>query len=188
MTVRVLRGKRSDGTLGFDVSKPGFDVRTADKMHMAFSSDLKIPKVVVAGQATINPTNGNKTKDFGLAGGQASSLTVPYGQTLSVRPVVAVVGKCASWSIALPIGNRTILSGLWGQYITPIYENFLVAGDLTYGTNVNRGPSGAGGDANSVSNSWAACRFLLSVGYSGFTITFNGSTAMSLKYLVLRYP
>lgn len=188
MTIRVLRGKRPDGTIGFDVSKPGFDVTTADKMHMAFSSDLKIPKVVVAGQTTINPTNGNKTKDFNIPGGQSTVLTVPYGSTLSVRPVVAVVGKCASWLIPLPLGNRNILTGLWGEYISPIYENFLVAGDLTYGTNVNRGPSGAGGDSNSVSNSWAACRFLLSAGYSSFTITFNGSSALSLKYLVLRYP
>jgi hypothetical protein len=184
MTVRVLRGKRSDGTLGFDISKPGFDVRTADKMHMAFSSDLKNPRVVVAGQATINPTNGVRSKDFNIPGGQATVLTIPFGQTLAVRPVVVAVGKCASWSIPLPLGNRTILSGLAGNYISPIYENFITPGDLTYGTNVNHNL----GDANSVSASWAACRFYYTVAYDSFTITFNGSVAMTVKYLVLRYP
>lgn len=184
MTWRVLRGKRSDGTLGFDISKPGFDVRTADKMHMAFSSDLKNPRVVVAGQTTLNPVNGNKSKDFNIPGGLASVLTIPFGQTLAVRPVVVAVGKCASWLIPLPIGNRTILPNLWGQYVSPLYENFVTSGDLTYGTSVNH----AGVDANSVSASWAACRFYYTVAYDSFTITFNGSSPITVKYLVLRYP
>lgn len=188
MTWRVLRGRREDGTLGFDISKPGNDVRYADKMHMAFTSDLKLPKVVKAGQIAINPTNGNKTKDFNIPGGQSTVVTIPFGLTLAVRPVVIMVGKCNSWLIPLPLGNRSILTNLWGQYISPIYENFSVPGDLTYGTNVNRGPVGAGGDANSVSNSWAACRFTLVVDYDRFTVSFNGSSAMTVKYLVLRYP
>jgi len=184
MTWRVLRGRREDGTMGFDISKPGYDVRYADKMHMAFSSDLKLPKVVKAGQATINPTVGVRAKDNGIPGGQATVLTIPFGQTFAVRPVVVAVGRCSSWLIPLALGNRNLITNLWGQYITPIYENFNAPGDLTYGTSVNHD----WGDANSVSASWAACRFTYSVDYSSFTMKFNGSSALTVKYLVLRYP
>lgn len=188
MTWRILRGRRDDGSMGFDISKPGYDVRYADKMHMALTSDLKIPRVVKAGQVTINPTNGNKTKDNGIPGGRQTGVNIPYGVSLPFMPVVVAVGKCDSWLIPLPIGNRNILTGLWGKYISPIYETFTTAGDMTYGTSVNHGPQGAGGDANSVSWDWNACQFRIQASYSYFRVMFNGSSPMTLKYLVLRYP
>lgn len=188
MTWRVLRGRREDGSMGFDISKPGYDVRYADKMHMAFTSDLKIPKVVKAGTVTINPTNGVFVKDLGLPGGGQTVFPVPYGQTLPFCPVVVAVGKCDHWLVPLnTLGNRNIITGLWGKYITPIYETFLMPGDLTYGTSLNHAQPGHG-DANSVEPLWAACAFLIEARTDQFIVRFNGSSPMTLKYLVLRYP
>ena len=174
--------------MGFDISKPGHDVRYADKMHMAFSSDLKTPKVVKAGQVIVNPAYGVFVKDLNVPGGNQAIITVPYGQTLPVSPVVVAVGMCSSWLVPLNnIPNRNIVTNLWGKYISPIYETFLMPGDLTYGTSLNHAQPGHG-DANSVEPLWAACAFLIESFKDRFVIRFNGSSPMTLKYLVLRYP
>jgi hypothetical protein len=168
--------------MGFDVSRPGFDVRTASLLQMAFTTKLKVPKVVVSGSLVMNPTLGNKSKDFNIPGGQATLVGIPFPTTYSPYPMAIGICSSSNWNIPLP-QNTSQLTNLVNKWHTPIWETFWVNGDLTYGTNVNH----AAGDANTVSVTWACCRFVITMTGSGMTIWTNSRAPVSVKYLVLDY-
>lgn len=190
MTWRILKGKRISGAFGFDVSKPGFDVTTANIMQMAFTSDYKIPKVVVKGTVTASPTSGRApTGSTNYPGAVETVTTVGFGRTVA-SPAIYAIASAPGWNVPLSGAPTGILGGLANQWHTYILEWMPFTGvtfDNTYGVNIRRN-QGAGYVVGEVEQSWAAARFAV-WGYSD-RIEFhtNCSNNLTIKYLVLEQP
>ncbi len=187
MGYRVLRGKRLDGSYGFDVSKPGYDVTTTDKIGLAFCSDLKIPRIVKRGSIAIAPIAGIGVKDASIPGGQQSIVTIPFGATYSRTPVCVAIAKAPDWTTPL-VTNFPQLGYLQNNWHTQIIEQLLYTNPAQtfnhYGTNVSFKPAP---DPDRVSSTWASARFYLTVTPSSLTIATNCRSVITVKYLALEY-
>lgn len=190
MTWRILKGQRLNSSFGFDVSKPGFDVLTANIMQMAFTSDYKIPKVVVKGTVVASPTNGRAPQGSGTYPGAAETVTtIGFGKVVT-SPAIYAIANAPGWNVPLTGAPTGILGALANQWHTYVLEWMPFTGatlDPTYGVNIKRNNGGlyVNGD---VEPSWAAARFA-AWGYSD-RVEFhtNCSNALTIKYLVLEQP
>jgi hypothetical protein len=190
MTRRVLTGKNPSGDVGLWVSKSGQDVFTADKMNMAFSSDLNNPKVVVSGSVTITPALGHRTKDNN-APGIRKTTTIPYGSTISPFPVAFIIASAASWIVPLVGYTTQTASYLNNNWHSPVYEDMAGASasalDTSYGTGIWKAPDAGSGDANAVSQNWSAMAVYPEANSNSLQITTACSSSITVKYLVLDY-
>jgi hypothetical protein len=190
MVWRILKGQRSSGTFGFDVSKPGFDVTTANIMQMAFTSDYRIPKVVIKGTVVAGPTNGRAPQGVGVYPGAAETVTtIGFGRTVSA-PAIFAIASAPSWNVPLaaaPTAQLGALANQWHTYVLEWMPNSGVTFDGTYGVNIRRN-LGAGYVTNEVEPTWASARFAM-YGFSD-RIEFhtNCSSNLTIKYLVLEQP
>lgn len=193
MVWRILKGQRLSGAFGFDVSKPGFDVTTANIMQMAFTSDYKIPKVVIKGTVVAGPTNGpapQKTAGtVNYPGARETVTTIGFGRTVS-SPAIYAIASAPAWSVPLDTAPTAILGALWNQWHTYVLEWMPFTGatfDNTYGVNIRRN-LGSLYVAGEVDPSWAAARFAV-WGYSD-RIEFHTNCVnnLTIKYLVLEQP
>jgi hypothetical protein len=174
---------------GLWVSKAGKDVTVVGNMDMAFSSDLKSPKVVVAGSVTISPRNGYRAKDSGRPGIQ-NVTPIPFGRTINPYPAAFLIGSAPAWVLPL-IGGGEMLPYLDNKWHTPVYEdcggtapNVL---DTTYGTAIWKVSDSAGGDGNGVSQIWKCCALYPRVFADRLEIVSACSSLLTVKYLVLDY-
>ncbi len=176
MVRRIQRGKRSDGSYGIDISIPGVDVVTATKIQKLFSSDLTNPLVVVKGSVVIPPIGG-------IPGSSASQVVIPYGRTIRPMPVVVAIATSPFWQIPLSTGTLH-LNDFWNKWHTYLIETFFSNGIVNdYGTPITRVPA----QPNTVPASWAACKFIITLGLDSFSIITNNTQSITVKYLVLDY-
>ena len=98
MVDRVLINKQ-----GFFVSKPGYDVKTANVMQMAFSSDHPIPRLILQDTVTSSPTSGPAPSPATRNCAIETVTTVKYPKPLAKIPFVAAIAKATSWK--LPLSN-----------------------------------------------------------------------------------
>lgn len=188
MVTRILKGKRLDGTFGFDVSKPGFDVLTASPVQLAFSSDYISPVKVIGGTDTISPTNG--PAPLGAAGqypgAKMTTKTIYFGRYVSPIPNLFAVGSAPSWNVPLYAAPTSQLGYLAGQYHTYLSERMMSTGvnDDTYGPVIKRNQNVAGSNGE-VDNDWASARFIGLCFNDRIEFRYNGSATLTVKYLVL---
>lgn len=184
MTWRIQKGKRLNGTFGFDISKPGIDVTVATIMQMAFSSDYSIPRLVAKGSIVVNPIVGAPPETTapiasGIPGVQNSAATISYGRTISPMPFVAAVAQAVSW--AAPLSSQpsqlTFLNGQWHTYVSEVpYATFGVL-DSTYGKQINANTYGRG--------NWASARFDVYPFTDRVVFSTNCQTSLTIKYIIL---
>lgn len=190
MTWRILKGQRLSGTFGFDVSKPGFDVTTANVMQMAFTSDYRIPKVVVKGTIVAAPTSGRAPQGVGTYPGAAETVTtVGFGRSVAA-PAIFAIASAPGWNVPLvaqPTAQLGALANQWHTYVSEWMPSTGVTFDNTYGPLIRRN-NGAGYVTNEVEPSWASARFTM-WGYAD-RIEFhtNCNNNLTIKYLVLEQP
>jgi hypothetical protein len=185
MANRVLAGKRGSD-YGLWVSKPGYDVLTANFDQLIFNPYFAAMRAVVRGTATIPSNQPYYSSD----GNIETTATVSYGETLSHVPYVIAIAQTSVWQVQINWHNGaggkyyTDYGSMTGVWITEcnitIYPQNLVGyfdGVLCRGSN-------PGADAY-VHASWAAARFeirpsLSSVVFAGFT-----QADISVRYIVL---
>lgn len=194
MTWRILKGQRLSGAFGFDVSKPGFDVMTANVMQMAFTSDYKIPKVVVKGTVVATPTAGpapqKSSGTVNYPGAKKTIATVGFGRSVSA-PAIFAIASAPSWNVPLDTAPTAQLGALWNQWHTYVLETLPFTGltfDNTYGVNIRKNPTGSLRDPGEVDEDWASARFSM-WGYDD-RIEFHTNCVnnLTIKYLVLEQP
>lgn len=190
MAWRILKGQRLNGTFGFDVSKPGFDVTTANIMQMAFTSDYRIPKVVVKGTVVAGPTSGFAPRPNTYPGAAETVTTVGFGRTVSA-PAIFAIASSPAWNVPLATAATGILGGLanqWHTYIAELMPYTGVVFDGTYGVNIRKVNDPGNYQNGEVPTSWAACKFYM-YGYSDrIEFRSNNVNAITIKYLVLEQP
>lgn len=188
MVDRVLRGSRG-GDIGFWISKPGYDVKTASIMQMAFTSDAITPNLVAKGTTSISPAYASFGAGNGIAGSRMSTATISYGRTVSPPPLVASIATASSWRLPLNLQTNQ-LSYLWNSWHTYLFEKYWGNPsilDKIYGRDVqmSSAPYSTIGNSNEVSNEWCSARFTADVGTTSVVFRANHSTTLYIKYLIL---
>jgi hypothetical protein len=186
MSNRILKGVRLNGTFGFDVSKPGFNVTTANIMQMAFTSDISIPVVVTKGSLVSYPVSGPAPFGSGSANGaRITANYVAFGRTVYPIPMIAAIATASDWS--LPFNTHAAQLGYianqWHSYIseTPVF------GNTSYGSSgiFKRNTSGNASATGEVDMTWASAKFIAVANTNGVTFTTNCASAVTIKYLIL---
>jgi hypothetical protein len=184
MTWRIQKGKRPDGTFGFDISKPGIDVTTATIMQMAFSSDYSIPRLVTKGSIVASPIVGAPPETTApiasnIPGIQQRVSQINYGRTISPMPFVAAIAQAASWAAPLSAqnGQLSFLNGQWHTYVAEIPYAVNGTLDSTYGKQINANTYGRG--------VWASARFEVRPFPTAVQFLTNCQTPVTIKYIVL---
>ena len=193
MTWRILEGRRASGAFGFDISKPGFDVTTANVMQMAFTSDYKIPKVVIKGTVVAAPTYGpapqKASGTVNYPGARETVTAIGFGRAI-YAPAIYAIATAPAWSVPLdtaPTGQLGALANNWHTYLFENMPNTGTTFDNTYGPNI-RHNLGAGLVAGEVDALWASAKFVMH-GYSD-RVEFHTNCVnnITIKYLVLEQP
>jgi hypothetical protein len=187
MTNRVLRGRNPlTGAVGFYVSKPGFDVRTAGLMQLAFSSDYINPNVVVKGTVTSAPISAAAPYGSGVSNGaSATSTIIPYGGTLASIPAAFMIATAPDWTLTLADNNGgiTYLQNQWHTSISETCDNNSPVGDYWPGKNLTK-------DGQSINDhlpiDWYSCRVLAIPFTDHLQILTNCKSTVTIKYLVLQ--
>lgn len=188
MPIRILKGRRLNGSFGFDVSKPGFDAITASPVQLAFSSDYISPLKVIGGTISIAPTVG--PSPLGAAGqypgAKMTSQTLYFGRTISPIPNLFAVASAPSWNVPLYAAPTAQLGYLANQWHTYLSETLMSTGvnDNTYGPTIKRNQNLAG-VTGEVDHDWASARFIGLCFNDRVEFRYNGSSTLTVKYLVL---
>lgn len=185
-TWRILKGQRLNGTYGFDVSKPGFDVRYANLVQMAFSSDAEIPRLVKKGMVVSYPTSGAAPYGSGVRGGAVETRTsIYYGRTLSIAPTGIAIATAPSWPLPLYLdtSQATYLNNAWH---TEVIEAFRATqgADTLYGYNGLQ-PVASPNANGHVNLTWRAIAFFYYVFSDRIEFVTNCQNAVTIRYLVL---
>lgn len=188
MVDRVLRGARGSG-VGFFISRPGYDVKTASLMQLAFSSYALTMRLVAKGSLSIAPIYGDLDGGHvgapkqGYGATQAVSA-VSYGETISPPPLVIAVAA-SQWR--LPLSNNTnqlpYLNGVYCTYFSETINSGVY--DTLYGVEVFKNSPGAGGSG--LHETWHSARFIAQVGTSSVTFYVNSPNTVTVKYLILKW-
>lgn len=187
MTWRILKGKRLNNTFGFDVSRPGIDVTTANPIQLAFSSDYICPVVVAKGAFTLDPIAGPAPSGKGVFAGAVESVgTIPFGRDIYPVPAIFAIATAPSWNVPLveaPTFQLGYLAGLWHTYVSETMPNTGLANDNTYGPLI--GKTGGSLQNNFVDATWCSARFSVR-GYSDRAeFHVNCTSTITIKYLIL---
>lgn len=192
MTWRMLKGKRNDGSIALELSLPGVDITTANKLQKAFTSDALTARKVIGGITYIDPVAGWNGGDAGTTGADVNGAnvavrTISYGRTVNPAPDIIAVASASDWTLPL-YTNRPQLGYLAGQWHTYIYETVQTGiQDNVYGGNVRRNSIDSVQNGY-VSVNWCSARFVV----YGFTdrLEFhtNCRSQLAVKYLVLEAP
>lgn len=185
MTWRILEGQRLNATFGFDVSKPGFDVTTANVMQLAFSSDYSIPKLVAKGTISVPPLAGLAGNTM-VSGAKQSIGVVYYGRTISPTPFVAAIASAQSWPCPVP-GFPTQLSYLNNAWHTYIFEQPPILGpaqsEVIYGGVKTRRTTTTNKDDTEFT--FASCRFYQNSYPDRVEFVTNCVNTVSIKYIIM---
>lgn len=186
MVGRVLRGRNPNtGVYGFWVSKPGFDVLTANVMQMAFSSDYIHPKVVVKGTAAITPVAGPGPYGSGLSNGASESvLSIPYGATFASAPAAYMIATAPDWTLTLTNNNSglTYLNNIWHtQIMETCFANTNI-GDYWPGKTLKKDGVGT---TDHLNLDWYSARVIIIPFTDHVEIRANCKSTVTVKYLVL---
>lgn len=185
-TWRVLEGRRNSGTYGFDVSKPGFDVTTANVMQMAFTSDVAIPKLVAKGTVSV-PTTGSKWS--GIAGMANSVGTIYYGRTISPLPFVVAIATAPSWPLPVSGGGTQLsyLNGVWHTYVLEQPPFAAVGYETIYnGVRTRRQSDAASNpDGYGVDETFASVKFFSQSYSDRVEFRTNCANTVTIKYLIM---
>jgi hypothetical protein len=182
------------GVQGFFVSQPGYDVKTAGALDLAFSTDVSIPRLVASGSVVAYPLSGyapNGTDIPQIAGAKATVTTVYYGSTITA-PYVAALASAPSWPV--PTYNLapqlSYLNGAWHTYISERPKD--QTGDTAhtdpmYGSyGIRRSsrnpPNLVAGDTDFT---FASARFVPRVYSDHVEFITNCYNAVTIKYLIL---
>lgn len=188
MVDRVLRGSRGAG-VGFYISRPGYDVKTASLMQLAFSSDALIMRLVAKGSLSIAPIygyldGGHKGEPKEGYGATQAVGTVYYGETLNPPPLVIAVAS-SYWYLPLSVQTNQLpyLNGLHCTYFSETINSGVY--DTLYGVEVVKNNPGSGGSG--LHETWYSARFTAQIGTSGVTFYVNSPNTVTVKYLILKW-
>lgn len=182
-TPRSMRGKNFTGQIGWWISRPGIDVRTAGIMQMAFSSDFVHPRLVVKGTAVNNPVTAAAPFGSGVApGAEQTVTTISYGRTISPIPAAYGIATAPDWTLPLAVGGAQLgyLANRWHTYVLETPDtgaNILEYGPLIVKTTASQ--------AGAVSVNWHSARFVIVASSDSIQIITNCRSAVTIKYLVL---
>ncbi|MFH0299833.1 hypothetical protein AAFX91_21880 [Bradyrhizobium sp. 31Argb] len=181
---RSLRGKNDAGQIGWWISKPGFNVRFANIMQMAFSSDFIHPKLVIKGSAVNNPTTAVAPFGSGVApGAEQTVTTIFYGRTVSPIPAAYGIATASDWTVPLAAGGSQLgyLANRWHSYILETPDNNTVVGEYP-GPQIQKTTAS---QAGAVSLNWHSARFVIVPYTDRIEIITNCRSTVTVKYLVL---
>jgi hypothetical protein len=182
-TPRVLRIRNDAGQIGWWISKPGFDVRFANIMQMAFSSDFIHPKLVIKGSAVNNPTSGVAPFGSGVApGAEQTVTTIFYGRTVSPIPAAYGIATASDWTLPLVAGGAQLgyLANRWHSYVLETPDSGVNV--LEYGPQIRKTTNSQSG---AVSPNWHSARFVIVPYTDRIEIITNCRSTVTVKYLVL---
>ncbi len=182
-TPRVLRIKNDAGEIGWWISKPGFNVRTATMMQMAFSSDFIHPKLVIKGSMVSNPVAAPAPFGSGNAPGADQTVTsIFYGRTISPIPAVYGIATAPDWTLPLSAGGAQ-LGYLANRWHTDVLETPDTGVNiLEYGPQIQKTTASQSG---AVSLNWHSARFVIVAYADRIDIITNCRSTVTVKYLVL---
>lgn len=183
-TPRSLRIKNDAGQIGWWISKPGFDVRFANIMQMAFSTDFIHPKLVIKGSAVNNPISAVAPFGSGVApGAEQTVTTIFYGRTVSPIPAAYGIATAPDWTVPLAAGGTQLgyLAGRWHSYILETPDSNAIIGEYPGPQIKKDGGTTTGG----VSLNWHSARFVIVPYTDRIEIITNCRSSVSVKYLVL---
>jgi hypothetical protein len=185
MVGRVLRGRNpATGGVGLLVSKPGIDVRTANLMQLAFSSDYIHPKLVIKGTVVNPPTNG--WGPFGASGAvpgaEQTRNILSYGRTVSPIPSAFAIATAPDWRLPLAVASAQLgyLAGRWHSHVYETPDSGVLIGE--YGPTIQKTASTG---SNAVSLNWHSARFIVVPYPDRLEIFTNCRSSVTIKYLVL---